>query len=117
MVVAEVPLTIMLPSPSSFCLPHDRPINWEMRCWGKEERFYLEGRELQKTTVLENCLTRVWMLVSFIGKRGWGRAGGKEKGPKILQIFPDLTRLWEEMCSPSSFLQPFTGEQGQNVSL
>ena len=96
MVVAEVPLRIMFPSPSSFCLPHDRPINWQMRCWGKEERFYLEGWELQKTTILENCLTRVWMLVSFIGKSGGrrgageGGAGGqkvKRKAPKFCKYF------------------------------
>lgn len=74
MVVAEVPLAVMLPSPSSFCLPHDRPINWEMRCWGKEERFYLEGWESQKThSPRELSYLRVWLLVSFIGKREWGR--------------------------------------------
>lgn len=28
--------TLLLLRPSSFCLPHDRPINQEMSCWGKE---------------------------------------------------------------------------------
>ena len=83
MVVAEVPLTIILLSPNSLCLPHDRPINWEMRCRGKEERLYLEGWKPQKTRILENCLTRVLDSRFFYKKERGGRAGGKAKRPII----------------------------------
>ena len=35
-----------LPNPSLFLLPHDRPINWETRYWGKE--YYYSESQLTK---------------------------------------------------------------------
>ena len=32
-----------------YCLPHARPINQEMRCWGKEQWLYLESHQAKKT--------------------------------------------------------------------
>ena len=54
-----------------------------MRCWGKEERLYLEGWKPQKTRILENCLTRVLDSRFFYRKERGGRAGGEAKRPII----------------------------------
>ena len=29
------------------CLPHDRPMNPEMKCWGKQWRLYLESQKMK----------------------------------------------------------------------
>ena len=40
-------------SPSPYCSLHDRPLNWDMSCWNKEEWLYSENRQTEKT--LDSC--------------------------------------------------------------
>ena len=40
--------TEVLPNPSSCCLLHNRPINQETSCWGKQYRLYLESQQTEK---------------------------------------------------------------------
>ena len=67
------------------------------------------------TSVPKNHFIGVWMPVSFIEQMG-RRWGSKVKRPFVLQnLFPRLA--WGRDVLISSFLQPFTGGQGQNVCL
>lgn len=38
----------LLPSPSSYCSLHDRPINQKNKGWGKDYQLYLESQQTQK---------------------------------------------------------------------
>ena len=44
---------VMLRSASSYCLPHDKPINRETSCWGKEQGLYQESQQTKK--MVEQC--------------------------------------------------------------
>ena len=39
---------LLLQSPGLYCLPHDRPVNREMRGWGKEQLLDSESRWTEK---------------------------------------------------------------------
>ena len=109
----------MLQNPSSLCLLHDRPINWR---WGVEARnTTLFGKladwEDGKLVSLKNHLIGVWMPVSFTDSERERRWRSKVKRAISLANIPwNGQPPWGDVLV-SSFLQPFTGGQGQTVSL
>ena len=68
--------TILLLSPSSL---HDRPVNQEMGCWGKEYDYIwpAEG-ENGRLMSQNNHLIGIWMPGSFIDQRGGWRSKVKK---------------------------------------
>ena len=66
---------LMLPSPSSCCLPQDRPISQETSCGARNSDFTWKASRQRRwqTGVSRNRLTWVRIWVSFIlkGKRVW----------------------------------------------
>ena len=46
-------LFIVLPSPSSYCSPHDGQINGDMSCWDKEYRLYSESQQMEN--MVDSC--------------------------------------------------------------
>ena len=79
----------LLLSPSSYCLPYDRLINWEMSCWAKEQWLYSESRQMEKMidssqrTILPGLEFR---LLSYEKRRAWS------------QTFPGSCLPLEGMC-------------------
>ena len=47
----------ILLSAGLYCSLHNRPINWEIKRWGKEEQLYSESQQAEKTSVPKNQLT------------------------------------------------------------
>ena len=84
----------LLPSPSSLCLPHNRPIN--QRRGAEARNTTLLGKpadwEDSRLTSHRNHLVRVWMPVSFIEHRA-RRWRNKVKRPLISQMSPGMARL------------------------
>ena len=84
----------LLPSPSSLCLPHNRPIN--QRQGAEVRNMTLLGKpadwEDSRLITRRNHLFSVWMPVSFIEHRA-GRWGNKVKRPLIWQISPWMASL------------------------
>ena len=64
----------LLPSPSSLCSPHDRPMNLRDEVWRQGRDFNLIGKpadgEYGRIAPQSNHLTGVWMPGSFIEMRG-----------------------------------------------
>ena len=84
----------LLPSPSSLCLPHNRPIN--QRQGAEVRNMTLLGKpadwEDSRLITRRNHLFSVWMPVSFIEHRA-GRWGNKVKRPLIWKISPGMASL------------------------
>lgn len=43
----------LLPSPRSYCLPHNKPTNQQMSCWGKEQQLYSGSQQIRK--MVDQC--------------------------------------------------------------
>ena len=89
---------VMLPSPSSLCSTHDRPMNRRRGVEARKTTLFGKpaDREDGRLGSPRNHLIGVWMPVSFIAQRG----GGDEevKRPYVLQISPGMASLREGMC-------------------
>ena len=59
---------LLLPSPSSLCSPHDRPVNRRRDVEARNMTLFRKpaDREDGRLVSLKNHLLRVWMPVSFI---------------------------------------------------
>ena len=84
----------LLPSPSSLCMPHNRPINQRRGAEARNTTLLgkLADGEDSRLTSRRNHLVRVWMPVSFIQHRA-GRWGNKVKRLLIWQISPGMASL------------------------
>ena len=65
---------ILLPSPSSLCSPHNRPVNQRRGVEARNTSLFRkpEDREEGRLKSQNNHLIGVWMPVSFIVQRGGG---------------------------------------------
>ena len=98
----------LLPSPNSEFLLHDRPINLETDCYGKEWKLYLESQQLRRwwTRVPENHLIWVIIQASFILKGegcGWLSQTPWCRNPLFLQLSSRFghnvpINLWLDNC-------------------
>ena len=73
--VEEFPWNMyLLPSPSSPCSPHNRPMNWRQGVEARNTTLFgkLADREDGGLVSPKNHLIRVWMPVSFIAQRRGG---------------------------------------------
>ncbi|XP_072806676.1 uncharacterized protein [Vicugna pacos] len=63
-------VVIMLPRPNSSCSPHDRQVNWETRCSGRNDDFIGKAGRPRRwgTSVLENHLPQVRTQAPFVLK-------------------------------------------------
>ena len=107
----------LLPSPSSTCLPNNRPI---IRRWGVESR---NSKFVWKAWHQRRWQTRVYTVpfhqgldASFFYRIEGGRRWGS-KVKKAIHLTKWFGQNWGEDVSISFFQQSFTGGQGQGISL
>ena len=99
----------MLPSPSSLCWPHDRPINQETRCWSKEYDFIQKaGRPRRWQTNASTKPSYRGLDASFFYRTEKGRRwGSKVKRPLSFANIPWNGQPHRGDVVISSFLQLF----------
>ena len=75
----------LIPSPSSCCLLHNRPINWEMTCWGRNRNLICKASRPRRwwTRVPKNHLPWVRIQASFILKEEAGISYSKRGGSVV----------------------------------
>ena len=79
---------ILLSNPSSYCSPHDRPINWETSCWGKGEWLYSESLKTER--IVDSCPKEPYCLSYYSGF-----FYTKIRGSKV-KYFLVLIGLWKK---------------------